>query len=260
MNPTVNTNYTVTGTSAAGCVKTATASVTVGSAPSIAANSTSICIGSSATIMASGVNTYTWNTSSNSSSITVNPTSTTVYTVSGNLVGCATTAVKVVTVTVNALPVVTLANITSPLCVANASVALAGTPSGGTYSGAGVSGASFNPSVSGAGTFTVTYNYTDVNSCSAAATKTVNVSLCTDIVTLSGVEASSINIYPNSNNGDFTILIPTKGTYTIVNAIGQIVETIELKDDIQQINVSGLSQGMYYVIGKNSKVKVVVTK
>ncbi|MBK8369069.1 MAG: T9SS type A sorting domain-containing protein [Bacteroidetes bacterium] len=259
VNPTVNTNYTVTGTSAAGCVKTATASVTVGSAPSIAANSTSICIGSSATIMASGVNTYTWNTSSNSSSITVSPTSTTVYTVSGNLVGCATTAVKVVTVTVNALPVVTLANITSPLCVANASVALAGTPSGGTYSGAGVSGASFNPSVSGAGTFTVTYNYTDVNSCSAVASKTVMVSSCTSLTEAIEVN-TDINIYPNPNNGDFTILIPTKGTYTIVNAIGQIVETIELKEDAQQINVSGLSQGMYYVIGKTSKVKVVVTK
>lgn len=259
VNPTVNTNYTVTGTSAAGCVKTATASVTVGSAPSIAANSTSICIGSSATIIASGVNTYTWNTSSNSSSITVNPTSTTVYTVSGNLVGCATTAVKVVTVTVNALPVVTLGSITGPLCVYNASVALAGTPSGGTYVGTGVSGASFDPAVSGVGTFTLTYNYTDANTCSAAATKTVMVSLCTSL--LEALEVNTgINIYPNPNNGEFTISIPTKGTYCIVNAIGQTVETIDLKDDAQHINVSGLSQGIYYIIGKTSKAKVIVTK
>jgi hypothetical protein len=71
---------------------------------------------------------------------------------------------------------------------------------------------------------------------------------------------TDINIYPNPNNGDFTILIPTKGTYTIMNAIGQIVETMDLKEDAQQINVSGLSQGIYYVIGKSSKVKIVVTK
>ncbi len=259
VNPTVNTNYTVTGTSTAGCVKTVTASVTVGSAPSIAANSASICIGSSTTIIASGVNTYTWNTSSNSSSITVNPTSTTVYTVSGNLAGCATTAVKVITVTVNALPVVTLANITSPLCVANASVALSGSPSGGIYSGPGVSGASFNPSVSGAGTFTVTYNYTDVNSCSAAATKTVNVSLCTSLTEAFEVN-TSINIYPNPNNGDFTILIPTKGIYTIVNSIGQTVELLDLKEDTQTVQITDLAQGIYYLVGKSTKAKIVVTK
>jgi hypothetical protein len=35
---------------------------------------------------------------------------------------------------------------------------------------------------------------------------------------------------------------------------------MDLKEDAQQINVSGLSQGIYYVIGKSSKVKIVVTK
>lgn len=260
VNPTVNTNYTVTGTSAAGCVKTASASVTVGSAPSIAANSTSICIGSSATILASGVNTYTWNTSSNSSSITVNPISTTVYTVSGNLVGCASTAVKVVTVTVNALPVVSLGSITGPLCLNNSPVALSGSPSGGIYSGIGVSGNNFDPSLSGAGTYTVMYNYTDANTCSASDTKTVNVSLCTGINTVNVVEIISINVYPNPNNGEFIISIPTKGTYSISNAIGQTIETIDIKEDAQSVYISGLSQGIYYIIGKTSKAKIIVTK
>ncbi len=108
-SPVSNTTYTVTGTSAAGCVKTATAMITVGSAPSISVNSSTICAGATATLAASGVTTYTWNTSSNATSISVSPTSTSVYTVSGNLTGCAVGATQTATVTVNNLPTVTVA-------------------------------------------------------------------------------------------------------------------------------------------------------
>ena len=260
VSPTINTNYTVTGTSSAGCVKTATASVTVGSAPSIAVNNQSICVGATAVLAASGVTTYTWNTGSNTSSIMVSPpVGVYVYTVSGNLAGCTASTTKTVGVTVNALPVVSLSSITSPLCVNNTSVALVGTPAGGVYTGTGVNGASFNPAVSGAGTFTVTYNYTDANSCSAVDTKTVMVSLCTSLTENVNVN-TEINIYPNPNNGDFTILIPIKGTYSIINSIGQTVEVIYLNEDAQSINMSGLAKGVYYLVGKTAKAKIIVTK
>lgn len=260
VNPTVNTNYTVTGTSSAGCVKTATASVTVGSAPAIAISNQSICVGATAVLAASGVTTYTWNTGSNTSSIMVSPpVGVYVYTVSGNLAGCSASTTKTVGVTVNALPVVTLSNISSPICVSNASVALSASPAGGAYSGTGVSGASFDPAVSGAGTFTVTYNYTDANACSAVDSKTVMVSLCTSLTENMNVN-KEINIYPNPNNGDFTILVPSKGTYSIINSIGQTIEVIDLKEDGQKIEFIDLSQGIYYLVGKNAKAKIVVTQ
>jgi PKD repeat protein len=100
-SPSSNTVYTVTGASAAGCIKTATATISVGSAPSISVNSSTICAGSSTTLTANGVTTYTWSTGSNASSISVSPASTTIYTVSGNLTGCATQASQTTTVNVN---------------------------------------------------------------------------------------------------------------------------------------------------------------
>ena len=110
VSPTVNTNYTVTGTSTAGCVKTTTAAVTIGTAPSIAVSSTSICFGSSAVLSASGVSTYTWNTGVTTSSIIVSPLSTAVYTVNGSLIGCNASTTKTVGVSVINNPTVTASN------------------------------------------------------------------------------------------------------------------------------------------------------
>jgi hypothetical protein len=50
-----------------------------------------------------------------------------------------------------------------------------GTPLGGTYAGTGVTAGSFNPKTSGAGSYTISYAYTDSNNCSATAYKTLTV-------------------------------------------------------------------------------------
>ncbi|MBP7809996.1 MAG: T9SS type A sorting domain-containing protein [Bacteroidia bacterium] len=92
VNPTLTSTYTVTGTNASGCSNTRTISVTVNAAPSITALSSSslICVGQSAVLTASSsAITYTWSTGSNSSSVSISPTVTTNYTVSGtNAAGC----------------------------------------------------------------------------------------------------------------------------------------------------------------------------
>lgn len=69
------------------------------------ANNTEICSGQSITISANGANTYLWNTGSTSSSITVSPTNTTTYTVTGNVSGC--TANKSITIVVKPTPAIT---------------------------------------------------------------------------------------------------------------------------------------------------------
>lgn len=257
VNPVINTNYTVTGTSAFGCVKSATASVTVGSAPSIAVSDQSVCAGTTATLVASGVSTYTWSTSSNSSSITVTPpVGINVYTVTGNLVGCTSAAVKTVTVTVNALPTVNLAPITA-LCVTNASVTLSGSPAGGIYSGTGVSGNGFNPAVSGAGTFTITYFYTDANSCSASAIQTASVSLCTGIETLNA-SSNSIHIYPNpvSESENVNIILDVKADLQIIDILGKSIMSVNLNQGNNTINIADLSSGIYYFEIKSENKKM----
>ena len=244
--PVSNTVYTVTGTSAAGCVKTTTAMITVGAAPSISVNSSTICAGSTATLSASGVTTYTWNTSSNASSISVSPTSTSVYTVSGNLTGCAVGTTQTATVTVNSLPVVTLGALTSPMCVNNAAVTLSGSPSGGVFSGTGVVGSDFDPSVSGQGTFTLMYDYTDGNGCSAVDTKTVDVSLCTGITELTN---TNISVYPNPARDAINIMMDASlinnTTIELYDAIGKLVIAEKVMNVHTTVSINHLAKGIY---------------
>jgi gliding motility-associated-like protein len=86
--------------------------------------------------------------------------------------GCVATATSSITVT-QALNL----SITSvaPLCTASAPVTLTPNVNGGVFSGTGVSGNIFNPSVSGAGTFTITYSIPG-NDCSIPATTQITVS------------------------------------------------------------------------------------
>ena len=247
-SPLVNTNYTVTGTSTLGCVKTATASIVVGTAAVISVNSPSICVGSSVALTASGVTTFTWNTGALTPSITVSPIATTVYTVSGNLIGCVGITTKTTSVYVNALPVVTLGTITSPLCTNSPTVALVGAPASGTYSGTGVVGSIFNPSISGSGAFTVSYYYTDVNGCSNSATQPVNVSLCTGIIETQNLE---ISIYPNPAKDLIYVTLPTEEfnntTIELYDAIGKLILVENVVSKTTLVSLNNLAKGIYTV-------------
>ncbi len=84
--PYVNTTYTVTGISTLGCVASVPFPVNVNTpAPIVTVTSATICAGSSATLTASGGNTYYWASSSSTSSntIIVSPTVTSSYMVQG---------------------------------------------------------------------------------------------------------------------------------------------------------------------------------
>ncbi len=81
-----------------------------------------------------------------------------------------------------------------------------GTPSGGVYSGTGVTGTNFNSSTAGAGLFTLTYTYTDVNGCVNTATNTMRVRLQPTI----GLAASLPSLLP----GKISTLTATPSTGT----------------------------------------------
>jgi hypothetical protein len=77
--------------------------------------------------------------------------------------------------TINALPVVTCPA-DDEVCIDAAAFALAGaSPAGGTYSGTGVSAGTFDPAIAGAGTHTITYEYTDGNGCTNSCTFDITV-------------------------------------------------------------------------------------
>ena len=140
---------------------------------------TSICLGEVLTLQASGALTYSWSpsgdlSSSSSASVTATPRSTTYYTVDAvNAQGCH--ALRNFTITVNPLPTINFPDLRTA-CVNDPAVLLnMGTPSGGIYSGTGVNNGVFNPANAGVGTFTLLYEFTDVNGCTSASVASINV-------------------------------------------------------------------------------------
>jgi gliding motility-associated-like protein len=99
--PTTTSNYTVTGTDLNGCVNTATTSIWVNPSPDISVTGSIICIGSSATLTASGASSYTWSTGQVETSIIATPTVTSYYTVSSTNGICVSSRIATVTVMVN---------------------------------------------------------------------------------------------------------------------------------------------------------------
>ena len=94
VNPSSNTNYTVTGTDIFLCQNTATISVSVNALPNIyiSSSANTLCLGNSATLTANGANSYTWSTGGNALTEVVSPTSNTTYTVIGtDASGCLNT-------------------------------------------------------------------------------------------------------------------------------------------------------------------------
>jgi len=172
VNPTTSTTYTVTGTSAAGCSSTASVSVTVNPSPLVTASASPavICSGQTTSLSAGGATTYTWNTGATGSPVTVNPTTSTTYTVTGSSVGCSGTAS--VTVTVNPLPTVTVSASPAAICTGQSSSLSAGGASTYTWNtGATGSPVTVNPTTS------TTYSVTGTSAAGCSSTASVSVTV-----------------------------------------------------------------------------------
>ncbi|MFN4256304.1 MAG: hypothetical protein ACK4Q5_14990, partial [Saprospiraceae bacterium] len=172
VTPANTTTYTVTVTSANGCTATASSTVTVNPlpTPNVTGNLT-ICAGQSTTLTASGGGTYLWSNGSNQNWITVNPASTTTYTVTVTAAnGCTASTSR--TVTVNPLPVPSIAG---DLTICNGQSTTLTASGGGTYLwSTGATTAAINVTPAVATTYTVTV--TSAAGCTASTSATVTVS------------------------------------------------------------------------------------
>ncbi len=106
VNPGIPTLYNVTGTATNNCTSGQSQVILVNAAPNLTVSVANpggfICAGDVGTLVAQGVNptTYSWNTGSAAPSITANPASTTVYTVTGTNTVTTCQSVKTVTLAV----------------------------------------------------------------------------------------------------------------------------------------------------------------
>ncbi|MEL7161814.1 MAG: PKD domain-containing protein, partial [Bacteroidota bacterium] len=82
------------------------------------------------------------------------------------------------------------------LCVDDAAVTLAATPTGGTWSGTGIidgTTGTFDPAMTGAGTFQPTYDFTDANGCAVSARPMVEVVALPVVTTSDTALACNVN-------------------------------------------------------------------
>lgn len=166
------------------------------------AGTNTVCSGSSATLTASGANTYTWVSGPSTAANVISPTVTTTYSVTGtNSLGCVSNMAQQ-TVSVNTLPSVTVNS--GSIC---SGFSFTMTPTGAsTYSYS--SGSAI---VSPTTTTSYTVTGTDAVGCSADAVANVTVNIC--------AAAEALN-FVSTSPGD-KVILPTALTTTF-STINQI--------------------------------------
>jgi hypothetical protein len=202
-------------------------------------------------LTANGTN-LNWSTGETSTSITVTTAST--FYVSQGAAGCES-AVTPVTSSPLVIPTVSLAPI-ADVCINTPSFTLTGGSPGGTYSGTGVSSNVFNPSISGYGTFLITYTYTDVNTCSANAQQTITVG-CAGLDELG---ETSLLVYPNPtiSNVNVELINDQINELEIIDAAGRLVMKHSFKaDQLVNMDITHIAAGTYTlnVIGNSQSYK-----
>ncbi|MET3885920.1 beta strand repeat-containing protein [Niastella sp. OAS944] len=202
--------------------------VTINPLPTVTADPKQVCFGNNAIVLTGTPAGGSWSgTGVSGSTFNANGLAAGNYTVTysytdANSCNNSTTA----TVSVNALPTVTADN--KQICIGNNAVALTGTPAGGSWSGTGVSGSTFNANGLAAGNYTVTYSYTDANSCTNTANATVTVNA------LPSVTANNKQVCFGNNSVVFTGT-PAGGTWSGTGVSGST------------FNANGLAAGNYTV-------------
>ena len=257
--PTVTTTYTVTGTSAAGCVGTdqVTINITPGPVAAIAGGA-AVCLGSQVTLTASPIGaTYLWMPGgATTQTLTVSPTSTTSYTLTVSLPGCGSSNATQ-SVTVNPLPTVN-AGIDQSTC-AGGTVTLSG--SGGTtysWNNNVSNGVAFTPTA----TATYTVSTTNANGCTNTDQVLVTVNPIPTVnggndqtvcvggtATLSGSGASTYTWSGGVTNGvAFTPTVTSTYTVTGTSAAG-CVGTDQVTINVTAGPVAAIAGGAAVCLG-----------
>ena len=105
-----------------------------------------------------------------------------------------------------------------------------------------------------------TTNYTvllTLGTCTNNAFVTVYNVVCTGINSYEQNLSPDFVSYPNPNNGNFTIKSDKDVVATIVNELGQSIQTLNLKAE-EKVDITGLKPGIYFIISSTTRKKIVV--
>ena len=231
--PTSTASYTVTGTSAQGCINTAVQTITVNNTPTLSINNAIICAGTSTALIATGATNYTWSTGANTQSISIAPSSSTIYTVTGETSGCTRT--NTIIVTVNQTPTVTANATNSVICSGNSTILNGGGASAYIWSGGVTNGIAFSP------TSTVIYTVigTSAQGCTNTAVQTVTVK-----------SAPTLTV----NNASVC-----QGASIVLSALGATNYTWSTGATTSTISPSTVATSVYTVTGESNGCAIIKT-
>lgn len=163
--------------------------------------------------------------------------------------GCSDSATDLLTI--NAVPVITVTNLTNPIYADTPpfSVANQFSPIGGTCSGPGVINNVFYPGAVGQGVYIITYTYTHpITGCIGSDDITIFVGATgVDEVTAA---ANMINMFPNPTSSTLKLAgidMQEIKTLRIMNLLGETVYIADITAEDMAIDVSSFAPGTYIV-------------
>lgn len=205
ISPSLSSNGTHSFTYAVSdgnCIAKSQASYTILESPSLSiSGNTLICSGNSAVFLASGAPSFSWNNMASGPILSVSPTVSTEYTVTGTNVNSPCSNTAIVTVSVVPLPEITISGNTQ-LCSGNSST-LAVTGADSYFWSHHTTGSVITVSPESSTSYTVVGTRAAGN-CTNSAHVSITVSSCTGLDNLPA-KNEHILIYPNPSSGSFII-------------------------------------------------------
>ena len=261
-SPSSDALYTVVGTNTlTGCTSTVSQLIVVNPNPNVSAISpnATVCAGNAANLIAFGANTYAWSNSATGANINVTPSASGVYTVIGTQAnGCSTQAT--VAVTVNTLPSVSITANPAGLVCEEDETTLTGLGAV-SYQWSHTTGILLGGVVPVSPNTTTTYTLmgTDANGCSNTTTYELNVTSCVGIRNVTNTQ-SGISLYPNPNNGMFTVELVNGSVNSIelTDVTGRVIMTKTTSDAKVNFDLNNVANGVYYVKISNNTTSEVI--
>jgi PKD repeat protein len=217
-------------------------------------NNTVVCSGSTASFTDSSLDNPTawaWDFGDGSTASTQNPshvfatagTFTVTLTVSNAAGSNSTTQ----TIVVNASPTLTMTISDSDgvICLDGGLITLSADQSTAVFSGNGVTGNSFDPQAAGVGPQTVTASFTDGIGCTGTTSTTIIVEDCASLTELS---AYGVQVFPNPNQGSFTVKgLELATAFKVYDLNGKVIFEGTASATTEQIQLPKITSGIYYL-------------
>jgi hypothetical protein len=225
-----------------------TVNTVVGNPLSASVSQTATTCGGSASVNANGGGgnyTYTWMPNGGNSALASNLLPGTYSVMVHSASGCAVT--RTITIPQPDYNVTTSGN--STICVGAPITIVAYGANTYTWYPGNIQASSINVSPSVTTVYTI--NATTSSNCPTTNFCTVTAVSCTGFNTVSGEH--DIKLYPNPGDGHFIVLLEQTTQVTLMDIFGKIVDKKVLNANTNELDLSHLDEGVYFIIGKTEQ-------